>query len=347
MLQQALFLANFSVLILSIIVFIELLVVFKRPFQLKFLFLGISFSFFLNAFLNLIQTYTGYIRGVSELPTTFLGALSILLISFLCEQKIVKKALLASLTLIFIHLFVLIKLNYVDHIDSSIPLESKLILGNKKFVLRSFFFISGVFSINLFYFLKLLKSYNDENIYFKQLRVWMYWFISTIFFGWIINQLFLISFIQKDWVKFGISISHFIFILLIFYRPRFLNHSNFAVILDGPFTKQHKLFNQDVFINLFFIRMYYLNKSATLEDFCISNKIDEEEIKDLVFYYYKLNFSDLVYKSRIEYFVNLIKIGDNSLLSLDTLAQMSGFNSRQHLYKWFKKFHGGSPSDLF
>jgi hypothetical protein len=346
MLQQSLFLANFTVLILSIIVFIELLVVFKRPFQLKLLFLGISFSFFANAFLNLIQTYTGYIRGVAELPVTFLGALSFLLISFLCYQKIVKKALLLSVILIFIHLFVLIKLNYFDHIDSSIPLESKLILGNKKFIFRSFIFVSGVFAINLFYFFKLLKSFNAENIYFKQLRVWMYWFISSLSVGWIFNQLYLISFIQKDWVKLSISLTHFTFILLIFYRPRFLNHSNFALILEGPFKKITKSFNQDEFIKLFFIRMYYLNKSAELSDFCISNKIDEEEIKEMVFNYYKLSFSDLVYKSRVDYFANLIKTGDNSLLSMDTLAQMSGFNSRQHLYKWFKKFHGGSPSDL-
>jgi methylphosphotriester-DNA--protein-cysteine methyltransferase len=134
--------------------------------------------------------------------------------------------------------------------------------------------------------------------------------------------------------------------LLIFYRPRFLNHSNFAIILDGSFKNISKTFSQDDFVKLFFIRIYYLNKTAELDDFCISNKINEEEVKDLVINFYKLSFSDLVNKSRVEYFINLIKTGDNAKLSLESLAQMSGFNSRQHLYKWFKKFHGGSPSDL-
>jgi AraC-like DNA-binding protein len=346
MLQQSLFLANFTVLILSIIVFIELLVVFKRPFLLKLLFLGISFSFFSNSLLQLIQPYIGYIRGVTEFPSTILGALSILLFSYLCYQKIVKKALFVSLFMIFIHLLVLIKFNFINKIDPSIPLESKLILGNNKYIYRSIFFITGLFAVNLYYFFKLLKNYNSENIYFKQLRFWTYWFISTVFVIWFINQLFLFSFIQKDLVKIGVLICHFTFIMLIFYRPRFLNHSNFAVVLDGSFKNISKTFSQDDFVKLFFIRMYYLNKLAELNDFCISNKINEEEVKDLVFNFYKLSFSDLVYKSRVEYFINLIKTGDNAMFSLESLAQMSGFNSRQHLYKWFKKFHGGSPSDL-
>jgi len=346
MLQQSLFLANFTVLILSIIVFIELLVVFKRPFQLKLLFLGISFSFFLNALLYLIQPYIGYVRGINEFPSTFLGALSILLFSYLCYQKIVKKALLVSLFIIFIHLLVFIKFNFIDKIDPSIPLESKLILGNNKYVYRSVFFITGLLLVNLFYFFKLLKSYNSENIYFKQLRFWTYWFISTVFVIWLINQLFLFSFIPKELVKIGVLICHFTFIMLIFYRPRFLNHSNLAIVLDGSFKNISKSFSQDDFVKLFFIRIYYLNKSAELDDFCISNKINEEEVKDLIINFYKLSFSDLVNKSRVEYFINLIKTGDNAKLSLESLAQMSGFNSRQHLYKWFKKFHGGSPSDL-
>jgi len=346
MLQQSLFLANFTVLILSIIVFIELLVVFKRPFQLKLLFLGISFSFFLNALLYLIQPYIGYVRGINEFPSTFLGALSILLFSYLCYQKIVKKALLVSLFIIFIHLLVFIKFNFIDKIDPSIPLESKLILGNNKYVYRSVFFITGLLLVNLFYFFKLLKSYNSENIYFKQLRFWTYWFISTVFVTWLINQLFLFSYIPKELVKIGVLICHFTFIMLIFYRPRFLNHSNLAIVLDGSFKNISKSFSQDDFVKLFFIRIYYLNKSAELDDFCISNKINEEEVKDLIINFYKLSFSDLVNKSRVEYFINLIKTGDNAKLSLESLAQMSGFNSRQHLYKWFKKFHGGSPSDL-
>jgi len=346
MLQQSLFLANFTVLILSIIVFIELLVVFKRPFQLKLLFLGISFSFFLNALLYLIQPYIGYVRGINEFPSAFLGALSILLFSYLCYQKIVIKALIVSLFIIFIHLLVFIKFNFIDKIDPSIPLESKLILGNNKYVYRSVFFITGLLLVNLFYFFKLLKSYNSENIYFKQLRFWTYWFISTVFVIWLINQLFLFSYIPKELVKIGVLICHFTFIMLIFYRPRFLNHSNLAIVLDGSFKNISKSFSQDDFVKLFFIRIYYLNKSAELDDFCISNKINEEEVKDLVINFYKLSFSDLVNKSRVEYFINLIKTGDNAKLSLESLAQMSGFNSRQHLYKWFKKFHGGSPSDL-
>jgi len=346
MLQQALFLANFALLIFSITAFVELLVVFKRPIQLKLLFLGISFCYILYAILYFFQFYTGYIRGLHEFPSILLASLSILLISYLCYQKIVKKAIWVCFFIISIYLFFVVKYYLITKMEQSIPLESALILGKNKYIIRSMLFVSGVLSVNVFYFLKLLKRYNAENIYFKKLKVWMYWFISTLFFSWIINQLFLFPFISKDWIKLVLLICHFTYILLLFYRPKFLNHSNLVVILDGPFKSGTNSFNQDDFIKQFYFKVYYLNKSADLSDFCLSNRIDEEEVKDLVFNFYKLSFSDLVFKSRVEYFVNLIKTKENAQLSLEALAQMCGFNSRQHLYKWFKKFHGGSPSDL-
>jgi YesN/AraC family two-component response regulator len=60
-----------------------------------------------------------------------------------------------------------------------------------------------------------------------------------------------------------------------------------------------------------------------------------------------MNFSDLINKSRIDYFINLIKSQKYKDYTIDALSEMTGFGTRQTLYRNFKKFHGGKPTDLF
>ena len=59
-----------------------------------------------------------------------------------------------------------------------------------------------------------------------------------------------------------------------------------------------------------------------------------------------MNFSDLVNKSRVEYFITLIKSQEYKDYTIDALSDLTGFGTRQTLYRNFKKFHGGNPSDL-
>jgi YesN/AraC family two-component response regulator len=59
-----------------------------------------------------------------------------------------------------------------------------------------------------------------------------------------------------------------------------------------------------------------------------------------------MTFSDLVNKYRVQYFVSIVVLPQNANYTIDALAKMSGFTSRNHLYKPFRKFHGGIPSDF-
>jgi YesN/AraC family two-component response regulator len=59
-----------------------------------------------------------------------------------------------------------------------------------------------------------------------------------------------------------------------------------------------------------------------------------------------MTFSNLVNKNRVDYFVELVKSPKFKHYSIDALAQEAGFNSRNHLYKPFRKYHGGTPSDF-
>jgi YesN/AraC family two-component response regulator len=74
--------------------------------------------------------------------------------------------------------------------------------------------------------------------------------------------------------------------------------------------------------------------------------ISTVELNKLTITHHSLTFIDLVNKSRVDYFVDIIKLNDFSVFTIEALAHKSGFGSRQNLYKSFKKFHGGTPSDL-
>ena len=47
-----------------------------------------------------------------------------------------------------------------------------------------------------------------------------------------------------------------------------------------------------------------------------------------------------------EWFLDIVKSKKYTNYTIDALSQLSGFSSRHHLYKPFKKFHGGIPSDF-
>ena len=90
-----------------------------------------------------------------------------------------------------------------------------------------------------------------------------------------------------------------------------------------------------------------MQEHATLEHFCTQNSIGSHEyLQDQIVIKYNMSFGNLVNKSRVDYFIELVKSPKFKHYSIDALAKESGFNSRHHLYKPFKKFHGGTPSEF-
>jgi YesN/AraC family two-component response regulator len=61
---------------------------------------------------------------------------------------------------------------------------------------------------------------------------------------------------------------------------------------------------------------------------------------------YSMSFEELLNKSRVDYFVEIIKEPKYKNFTVEALALEVGFGSRQRFYQPFKKYHGGNPSDL-
>jgi AraC-like DNA-binding protein len=105
--------------------------------------------------------------------------------------------------------------------------------------------------------------------------------------------------------------------------------------------------NDSNFFYPFLNQQYFLNKEATIEDFCKKNNIEERDsFNEYIINNYNMSFNNLVNKNRVEYFVYLTKESKYKNFSIEALAKEAGFSSRTALYKPFKKFHGGTPIDL-
>ena len=202
--------------------------------------------------------------------------------------------------------------------------------------------------INLRIAYLIFQKSEDTNHYYQRIKNWTKVFVllevmAVALFS-IMNS-FLISYVSGNIVLNAIA---FLLLLLVLYRPRFINTQSIKLVLSNNFRRDESISLTDVnFYTPFFTNHYYLQEDATLEQFCVQNAItSNEQLQDQILKKYNMTFSNLVNKNRVEYFIELVRSPKYNQYSIDALAKEAGFNSRHHLYKPFKKFHGGTPSDF-
>ena len=189
-----------------------------------------------------------------------------------------------------------------------------------------------------------------QNYYTQSLKNWLLR-IGLSFFAIMLN-ISILNFFNKSFsavivLKVSLVVISYLVLLNFIYKPSFLKFYKFSFNKLSAFDKSnHLLINDQNFTNPFFSNQFFLNKDANLERFCKENGIDDkEEFHDLVIIKFNMSFNNLINKYRVLYFLDLVKSKKYKNYSIDALAQEAGFNSRHHLYKPFKKFHGGTPSD--
>jgi YesN/AraC family two-component response regulator len=102
--------------------------------------------------------------------------------------------------------------------------------------------------------------------------------------------------------------------------------------------------NQVIF-NEFFLLQYFRKKDASFINLKKKLDITENDLNNFINSNTQLDFNDFINKHRVELFLEFAKDVQYTNYTIDALAQEVGFSSRHHLYKPFKKFHGGTPSD--
>jgi AraC-like DNA-binding protein len=222
--------------------------------------------------------------------------------------------------------------------------ESKL---NLTFVYTKLFIFLICLSLIGDLFLKIQKKYKADNIYFKDLRKWVSISLFLILILVIVAFTKVIFGYNSLVSKYLTLIVLFFIILSFLFRPKFLNKTIARYALGNTFNKELNLsLSFEQFNEAFFTKLYFLNPEASLDDFSKKIDVPSEELYRFIYMNYHSGFNDLVNENRVNYFIDVVKSKKHNNYTIDALSQMAGFSSRHHLYKPFKKFHGGVPSDF-
>ncbi len=347
---------NFSVLILSIIVFFDVLIQLKRPLLLKTYFLILVASIGVFSFLMYLDYISLYVLLCFPILKFFVWASMSLILSHLYVAKN-KKWIYLSLTATLLVLIYSLYNVYIYSLGQDFSKDAyehnAVVIFTQKFSFKVNL-IPRIAIVTIFTYINMRLIYlifnksDASNIYYVKIKNWtrafmILEFVSVTVFG-IMNSL-LVSY------SFGsvmLIIMAILMLLIVHYRPRFINTQSLKLILSNNFRRDESISLTDAnFYIPFFTNHYYLQEDATLEQFCVQNAItSNEQLQDQILKKYNMTFSNLVNKNRVEYFIELVKSPKYNQYSIDALAKEAGFNSRHHLYKPFKKFHGGTPSDF-
>lgn len=337
---------NASIILLAFITFIEVIISFKRPLLLKIIILLILFVIAVRCFGEIYCFYNGYNRWLIELANPILFSCTISLFSFIFQSKISKYVLLYSITIILVNLFIHTYYTFIDPISAGFKLIEVPRLRKHLLLIRYGFLFIGLF-LNIKIMLSIIKKFNAQNIYFVKLKLWALLFLTNVIIvliGFAIRNMTTHYNLDSQLI---ICFSFIMQVLLFLFRPKFLNRTNLKIILSDLFVrKQNDHLNINTFTELFFTNVYYINKEASAEDLRTKLNVTAEVLNNFIYTTYGVGLTDLVNKYRINYFIDLVNTGKYGNYTIDALAQEAGFNSRFHLYKSFKKYHGGTPSDF-
>jgi AraC-like DNA-binding protein len=323
----------------------EVLIRFKRPVFLKVVLFLLTFVVALRSLGFSLIGYGQFNRLVHELPTSVLTTCVISFFAYLYEQKIKRLILGIAITIALIQVSFALYFTFVLRLPIDKSTFDIYGFNIPLFILRTSVIVFLILTIGRL-FLKIMLKYDETNMYFMKLRKWsITLFLTSIAIA--------ISNILKEFGgnaaiigEVGILTAHFTAMLLILFRPRFMNRTKLNISLNESFTRKESLdISDDAFHNVFFSNVYYLQKSASPDDLCNKLNVTNKQLNTYIYVKYNMNYTDLMNRFRIEYFIDLLNSGKFSSYTIDSLAIMSGFNSRHHLYLSFKKFHGGTPSE--
>ena len=200
----------------------------------------------------------------------------------------------------------------------------------------------------LYYIYNILFKFSFKNIYFKRVQVWTFSFFMVIVTQLIIIVITMIFKIPSDFKSYITILYALTLLLTILYRPSFINKNGSKISFGFLFNRND--FSSDIkevdFNFHFYTNLYYKNKTADITEFSNIMGVSKDIMFNYIYFTYSMSFDELVNKSRVEYFVEIIKESKYKNYTVEALAMEVGFNSRQRFYQPFKKYHGGNPSDL-
>jgi AraC-like DNA-binding protein len=347
---------NFAVLILSVIVFFDVLVQFKKPLLLKTYFLILVFCVGFYSFLMYLNYINLYVLLCFPVLKFLLWASMALILSHLYiakNKKWIYYLLSAAAIVLIYSLYVVYTFFITEDFFNKEYAHNPVAIFTQKFsfkinLLPRLILVSIFTFINTRLIYLIFRKSDSKNIYYTKIKNWTKAFLLLEFMSVAVFAVMNSLILSYEFGSIMLIIMTLFVLLIILYRPRFINAQSLKLTLSSNFRKDETFVLTDAnFYNPFFIDLYFLNEEATIEQYCKQNNIvSKDQFQDQILKNYNMSFSNLVNKNRVDYFIELVKSPKFKHYSIDALAKEAGFNSRHHLYKPFRKFHGGTPSDF-
>ena len=336
----------FFLFLFSIIVLFDVFIRFKSPIKLKIFFLLLVLSISVASFCLFIRTAPDQFILVKMFCAMLIGTSLVQIFTnlyFIQHRKIANIYTIAGYA---IYIFLILYVQIMGY-DTALPKSNSFNLPTYlDFFLELDFIIFNLFC--LYYIYNILFKFSFKNIYFKKIQVWTFCFFMVIATQLFIILLTLFFKIPND-LKIFIPVVYALTLLLtILYRPSFINKNGSKISLGHLFNRNDFSANiKGIDFNFhFFTNLYFKNKTADINDFSDIMGVSKDIMFNYIYYTYSMSFDELVNKSRVEYFVEIIKDPKYKNYKVEALALEVGFSSRQRFYQPFKKYHGGNPSDL-
>jgi AraC-like DNA-binding protein len=347
---------NFAIFLLSVIVFFDVLIQLKRPLLLKTYFLLLVSCVGGFSFLMYLDHISLYVLLCFPILKFLIWASMSLVLSHLYIEKNKKWVYIllgVATSVLGYSLYNVYTFSVNQDFSNDAFGQNAVAIFSQKFSFKVNLF-PRIILLSIFTFINLRLVYlifnksEKDNIYYLKIKSWTKVFVLLEFVSVSVFAVMNSLLISYTFGSIMLIVMAIVILLIVLYRPRFINTQSVKLTLSNNFNRESAFNLTDVnFFTPFFINHYFLNEEATLEQFCLQNGIKStESLQDQVVKKYNMSFSNLVNKSRVDYFIEIATSSKFKHFTIDALAKEAGFTSRHHLYKPFKKFHGGTPSDF-
>ena len=336
----------FFLFLFSIIVLFDVLIRFKSPIKLKTFFLLFVLSILVGSFCLFDRTEPDQYVLIRMICAMIVGTSMVQIFTnlYFIQHKRIANIYTIVAYAIYIFLFFYVKFVGYETVfpkshSVNLPIYVNLLV-ELDFVLFNLFC--------LFYIYNILFKFSFKNIYFKSIQLWTLGFFMVILTQIIIIILSIIFKFSNDFKIYITIVKGLALLLTIFYRPNFINKNGSKISFGFLFNRNDLSSDiKEVDFNFhFFTSFYFKNKTANINEFSNIMGVSKEIVFKFIYFNYSMSFDELLNKSRVDYFVEIIKQPKFKNYTVEALALEVGFTSRQRFYQPFKKYHGGNPSDL-
>ena len=336
----------FFIFLFSVIVFLDVLIRFKSPIRLKIFFSVFVFAILVISFILFIRTSPDQFVLIRMICPMLIGTSMVQIFTnlYFIQHKKIANIYLISAYAIYIYLIFYTQIVGYETVFTKsngvvLPKYLDIIIGID-------FIFFNLFC--LYYIYNILFKFSFKNVYFKKIQIWTFCFFMVIFTQLLFIVLSAIFKIPGEFNTFLRVVMALTLLLIILYRPSFINKNGSKISFGYLFARAQ--FDADInevdFNFHFFTNLYYKSKTADIVEFSEIMGVSKDIMFKYIYFKYSLSFDELVNKSRVEYFVEIIRLPKFKDYTIEALALEVGFGSRQRFYQPFKKYHGGNPSDL-